>query len=140
MYLLDTNVVSELRKLQVGKADPNFSAWFAGISLDLIYVSVITLFEIEHGVLLIGRRDRAQAEVLRRWFDKIQVQLEDRVLPVDQVTALHCASLNVPDPRPWRDAFIGATAHVHRMVLVTRNLRDFQGLNIQTVNPWSPSA
>jgi predicted nucleic acid-binding protein len=140
MYLLDTNVLSELRKLQNGKADPNFTKWFAAISVDQLYVSVITLFEIENGVLLLERKDAVQAAILRDWFQRAQAQLEGRVLPIDQAAALYCAKITVPNPRPWRDAFIGATAYVHGFILVTRNVRDFQGIAVEIINPWDKAS
>ncbi|MDL2400473.1 type II toxin-antitoxin system VapC family toxin [Rhizobium mayense] len=136
MYLLDTNVISELRKLSNGKTDPIFARWFDTIPLDILYASVITLFEIENGILLLERRDPLQAKILRDWFDKVKAVLHGRVLSVDEAVAMHCAAAFIPNPRPWRDAFIGSTAAVHRFTLVTRNVRDFQGLYINIINPW----
>jgi predicted nucleic acid-binding protein len=136
MYLLDTNVVSELRKLRNGKADPAFADWFSGIRLDVVYISVMTMFEIEYGVLLLKRRDQTQAAIFEDWRDKIRDQLQNRIILVDELIALECAAINVPDPRPLRDAFIGATARVRSLVLVTRNVKDFVGLEIKIVNPW----
>jgi len=140
MYLLDTNVISELRKLRNGKADPTFAQWFQSVPVELVYTSVISFFEIEIGILLLGRRDPKQAEVLRDWFEKIGTMLQGRVVPIDQAAAVHCAAISVPDPRPWRDAFIGATACTRGFILVTRNVRDFQGLEIEIVNPWASAA
>lgn len=140
MYLIDTNVLSELRKLRNGKADPNFAKWFQAVPVDLLYVSAITIFEIEHGIQLLERRDLVQATILREWFAKAQAQLEGRILPIDQAAALHCAKMVVPDPRPWRDAFIGATAHVHTFTLVSRNIRDFHGIGVEIINPWESAS
>jgi len=137
MYLLDTNVISELRKLSRGKADPVFAQWFDTIALDLLYASVITLFEIENGILLLARRDPLQAKILRDWSDKVKASLHGRILSIDEAVAMHCAATFIPNPRPWRDAFIGSTAAVHHFTLVTRNVRDFQGLDINIVNPWA---
>lgn len=136
MYLLDTNVVSELRKLRNGKADPAFAAWFSGVALDVVHVSAMTLFEIEYGILLLKRRDPVQAAILADWRDKIRDQLQDRIIPIDEAIALDCAALNVPQTRPLRDAFIGATARVRGLVLVTRNAKDFQGMGLDIINPW----
>jgi predicted nucleic acid-binding protein len=137
MYLLDTNVISELRKLTNGKADPAFALWFDTIALDILYTSVITLFEIENGILLLERRDPLQAKILRNWSEKIRATLHGHILSVDESVAMHCAASFVPNPRPWRDAFIGSTAAVHRFTLVTGNVRDFQGLDIDIINPWT---
>ncbi|MBB4566069.1 type II toxin-antitoxin system VapC family toxin [Rhizobium leucaenae] len=136
MYLLDTNVISELRKLGNGKADKVFARWFDTIALDILYTSVITLFEIENGILLLERRNPVQAKILRDWSDKMKAALHGRILSVDEAVAMHCAATFVPNPRPWRDAFIGSTAAVHRFTLLTRNVRDFQGLDINLINPW----
>ncbi|MBB3966923.1 type II toxin-antitoxin system VapC family toxin [Rhizobium metallidurans] len=136
MYLIDTNVASELRKLRNSKVDPAFAAWFAGISLDVVYLSAISIFEIEYGILLLKRRDPVQAEVLEEWRDKMRERLQSRVIPVDEAIALDCAALNVPVTRPLRDAFIGATARTHGFVLVTRNVKDFQNMGLEIVNPW----
>ncbi|MBB3607154.1 type II toxin-antitoxin system VapC family toxin [Rhizobium sp. BK602] len=140
MYLLDTNVISELRKLSNGKADPVFARWFDAIAPDILYTSVITLFEIENGILLLERRDPSQAKILRDWSEKVRTSLHGRILSIDEPVAMHCAATFVPNPRPWRDAFIGSTAAVHRFTLVTRNVRDFQGLDIDIVNPWIGAA
>ncbi|WP_313760944.1 type II toxin-antitoxin system VapC family toxin [Rhizobium sp.] len=140
MYLIDTNVASELRKLRNGKADPAFAAWFGGISLDVVYLSAISIFEIEYGILLLKRRDPIQAEVLEEWRDKIRERLQSRVIPVDEAIALDCAALNVPVTRPLSDAFIGATARTHGLVLVTRNVKDFQNMGLEVVNPWDGPA
>lgn len=140
MYLLDTNVISELRKLSNGKADPVFAQWFDAIAPDILYTSVITLFEIENGILLLERRDPSQAKILRDWSEKVRTSLHGRILSIDEPVAMHCAATFVPNPRPWRDAFIGSTAAVHRFTLVTRNVRDFQGLDIDIVNPWIGAA
>jgi len=136
MYLLDTNALSELRKVRNGRADLAFAQWSETVSIDLLHASVVTLFEIETGILLLDRRERVQAAILRRWFDQVKMQMEGHIVPVDADIALCCAGLNVPDPRPFRDAFIGATAFVRGYTLVTRNVRDFHGMKIDIVNPW----
>ena len=141
MYLLDTNVVSEVRKAQSGKADANVLAWMASVPPQLFYISAITLFELELGILQIERRDPQQGRGLRRWMEEsVKETFRGRIIAADDRIAIRSAASNVPDPRPLHDSFIGATAMEYGFTLVTRNLRDFQGLNIQIVNPWSPSA
>ena len=137
MFILDTNVISELRKAGDGKADANVVAWLSGVDAGTLYLSAITLMEIELGVLRIERRDPLQGARLRAWVDhRILPEFADRTLSVDLAVALRCAPLHVPDPRPERDAFIAATALVHGMTIVTRNLADFASIGVPLVNPW----
>ncbi len=137
MFVLDTNVVSELRKAGVGKADPGVTAWAASVPTSSLFVSVITLLELEHGVLLMERRDAAQGAVLRAWMQAhVLPAFEGRVLPVDTAVALRTARLHVPNPRSDRDALIAATALVHRMTVVTRNVSDFAATPVELLNPW----
>jgi predicted nucleic acid-binding protein len=137
MFLLDTNVISELRKAGDGKANANVVAWLSGMDATTFYLSAITLMEIELGVLRIERRDRTQGAKLRAWMDHhILPEFADRTLPVDKAVALRCAPLHVPDPRPERDAFIAATALVHGMTVVTHNLADFKPTGVPLLNPW----
>ena len=137
MYLLDTNVVSELRRTRSGRAHPRVAAWAAAVPGAELFVSVIVLQEIEIGVLLIERRDPAQGVVLRRWYEgTVLPGFQGRILPVDTATARRSASLNVPDPRPVRDGLIAATALVHGMVVVTRNIADFETTGAAVLNPW----
>jgi toxin FitB len=137
MFILDTNVISELRKAGDGKADANVVAWLSSVDAGTLYLSAITLMEIELGVLRIERRDPVQGAKLRAWVDqRILPEFADRTLPVDLAVALRCAPLHVPDPRPERDAFIAATALVHGMTIVTRNLADFAPIGVPLVNPW----
>lgn len=138
MFLLDTNVVSELRKVGDGKADANVVAWLSQADASLFFVSAITLMELELGILLLERRDPVQADKLRGWMnDRVLPEFEERTLPVDAVIALACARLHVPDPRPSRDAFIAATALVHEMTVITRNVRDFEAMGAAIIDPWS---
>jgi predicted nucleic acid-binding protein len=140
MFLLDTNVISELRKAGDGKADANVVAWLSSVDATTFYLSAITLMEIELGILRIERRDPAQGARLRAWMDqRILPEFADRTLPVDTAVALRCAPLHVPDPRPERDAFIAATALAHGMTVVTRNIADFAPTGVPLLNPWDVS-
>ena len=138
MYVLDTNVVSELRKVRAGKADPNFVAWTESVDAADLFVSAITIMELELGVLSIERRDAAQGTVLRAWLEQqVLPEFSERSLPVDTVVTLCCARLHVPDRRGERDALIAATALVHGMTVVTRNVGDFQSAGVMILNPWT---
>ncbi len=137
MFLLDTNVVSELRKVAEGKADANVSAWQTGVDELACFLSVITVQELETGVLRIERRDVAQGQRLREWLEqRVIPAFAGRILPIDQAVALQCAQLHVPDPRPAHDALIAATALVHGLTLVTRNSSDFAPMGVAVVDPW----
>lgn len=134
-YLLDTNVVSELRKVATSRADPRFVAWSKKQSATQA-ISAITLFELEVGVQLIERKDAAQGAVLRRWLDEVQTTFEESVLPLDAAVATYAAGFHVPDPASDRDAFIAATAGVHGLTVATRNTADFKNFGVPLVNPW----
>ena len=137
MFLLDTNVISELRKAGDGRADANVVAWLSRVEAATLYVSAITLLELELGVLLIERRDPGQGARLRAWMDQhVLPEFSERALPVDTTVALRCAHLHVPHPCAERDALIAATALVHGMTIVTRNLVDFERLGVALLNPW----
>jgi predicted nucleic acid-binding protein len=137
VFLLDTNVVSELRKVASGRADPAVSAWERGVSAVELFLSVVTLFEIEIGVRRLELRDPRQGRVLRRWFSEVlSPAFADRVLAIDEAVALSAAAMHLPDRRSDRDAFIAATALVYGLTVVTRNVRDFQGLGVKLANPW----
>jgi len=137
MFLLDTNVVSELRKAGSGKADPNVVAWLSARDAVTCYVSAVTLMELDLGILLMERRDPAQGARLRVWMeDHVLPEFSERTIPIDRAVALACARLHVPDPRPERDAFIAASALVHGMTIVTRNVADFAPMGVGVVNPW----
>ena len=137
MFLLDTNVVSELRKIRTSKGDRNVAAWEAGVPSAALYISAVTVFELERGVRLSERKDKIFGARLRMWLDEqVLPSFADRILPVDLHVARRCAALHVPDPRPDRDAFIAATALVHGMTVVTRNTADFEPTGAPVLNPW----
>ncbi|MFD1483531.1 type II toxin-antitoxin system VapC family toxin [Paracoccus nototheniae] len=137
MFILDTNVVSELRKAKAGKADANVVSWAAVQDPSALFLSAITLLELEMGIRQAERRDPAQGAVLRAWMtDRVLPAFEGRILPVDGPVALCCAALHVPDPRSDRDALIAATGIVHAMAIVTRNVADFAPTGVQIINPW----
>ena len=137
MFLLDTNVVSELRKIRLGRADKNVAKWADSVDAVDLYVSAITVQELEVGVLLAERRDPPQGAIFRAWFEShVLPAFAGRILPVDTAVAQRCAALHVPDPRPAMDSLIAATALVHGMTLVTRNVPDFQSSGVLLLNPW----
>jgi toxin FitB len=137
MFLLDTNVVSELRKVRLDKADINVAKWADSVDAASLYLSAITIMELETGVLQIERRDTKQGQVLRTWLDNyVLLEFTGRVLSVDTAVAQRCARLHVPDPRAERDALIAATALVHGMTVVTRNVDDFEATGVPLLNPW----
>lgn len=134
-YLLDTNVLSEMRRQD--KMDVRVKSWADAVAVGDLYLSVITLLEIELGVLSVSRRDKAQAAILRRWIDtRVLPSFAGRILSVDATVVLRCAQLHVPDPRPELDALIAATALVHGLQVVTRNVADFRPMGVKLLNPW----
>ena len=138
MYVLDTNVVSELRKAKDDRADRHVVAWATSVAPSSLFLSAITVLELELGVLLIERRDSAQGASLRAWLDhRVMPAFVDRVLPIDAGVATRCAALHVPDPRSERDALIAATALVHGMTVVTRNGDGFAATGVPIINPWN---
>lgn len=137
MYLLDTNVISELRKSASGRANQNVVAWAASIESSAMYLSVISLLEINMGILRLARNDETQSAMLESWLQKQVIPaFADRTLPIDTAIALKCAELHVPDPRSERDALIAATALTHGMTVVTRNVGDFSHTGAEHIDPW----
>lgn len=137
MFLIDTNVISESRKMRSGRAAPQVVAWLKATDPSTTFVSAMTLFELELGVVRIERRDTAQGPSLRRWLDQIvKPGFAGRVLAMDGAVAVACAGLHVPDPVSERDGWIAATALVHGLTVVTRNVRDFEGTGVGVVDPW----
>jgi predicted nucleic acid-binding protein len=135
MWLLDTNVLSELRRKD--RTDSRVAAWADAIHPEDLYLSVITILEIEAGALLAARKDVAKGAVLRAWIERrVLPAFSGRILPIDVAVAQRCAALHVPNPKSERDALIAATAFVHRLTLATRNLKDFENTGVAIVNPW----
>ncbi|WP_210245129.1 type II toxin-antitoxin system VapC family toxin [Methylobacterium sp. WL9] len=138
MYVLDTNVVSELRKVRLGKANANVVAFFETVDAGDLFVSAITILELELGVLTIERRDTAQGALLRSWLEQqVLPEFADRTLAIDTAVARRCARLHSPDRRSERDALIAATALVHGMTVVTRNVADFHPTGVPLLDPWN---
>ena len=139
MILFDTNVVSELRR--AAKADARVKAWAAQQPPATLFLSAVTILELETGVQRMERRDRRQGAVLRQWLDgDVLPAFEGRVLAFDMAVARRCAALHIPNPKPERDAMIAATALVHRLTLATRNIADFQTMGVALVDPWAEQA
>lgn len=137
MFLLDTNVVSELRKVRLGQADARLARWADGVDAGVLFISAITVLELELGVLRMERKDTAQGAVLRRWLERsVLAAFAGRIFAVDEIVARACARLHVPDRRGERDGLIAATALVHGMTVVTRNVADFVGTGAGVLNPW----
>ncbi|HZI98583.1 MAG TPA: type II toxin-antitoxin system VapC family toxin [Actinomycetales bacterium] len=136
-YLLDTNVVNELRKSQ-HRSDPLVRRWVGSQPSHALFLSVVSVLELEIGVIRVERRDSRQGRSLRRWLEeRVLPAFERQILPVDLAVARRAASLHVPDPRPERDALIAATALVHGLKLVTRTASDFEPSGVEVIDPWS---
>lgn len=138
MYLLDTNVVSEFRKYSDGRINQGVKRWAEGIFPEFMFMSVISILELEMGVLQIERRDQKQGALLRKWLNNNVIPtFAERVLPVNLSIARRCATLHVPNPKSERDAMIAATAIEHSMTIVTRNVADFERTGVKVFDPWS---
>ena len=136
-YLLDTNVVSELRVPRARPIHPSVLRWSKTVQPASLYLSAVTIMELELGVLQLNRRDPAQAAVLRRWLSgQVLVAFEGRILPIDAKVAQRAATLHLPTRISELDAFIAATALVHQMTVVTRNVSHFVPTGVATLNPW----
>jgi hypothetical protein len=134
-FLVDTNVWSELRNR--ARCHPNVRAWAAGVPESGLYLSVVAVFELERGVLLMERRDAQQGARLRSWLEhNVLAPFAKQILPIDTLIARRSAAMHVPDPRAERDAMIAATAAVHGLTVVTRDVADFQPMGVTLFNPW----
>ena len=137
MYLLDTNVISELRKAGSGKSSKKVLKWAEKIPVSTLFLSVITVLELEIGILSLERRDLSQGAILRAWLNShVLPAFSERILPLDIAVAQRCAALHVPDRQSDRDAIIAATGLVHGMTVVTRNTSDFERTGVEVLNPW----
>jgi hypothetical protein len=136
MYLLDTNVLAELRK-SASKASAAVVNWVGSRRAADLYLSVVTVLEIELGVARLERRDAAQAIRIQSWLaDEVLDAFSNRILSIDVAIARRAARLHVPDPRPERAAYIAATAAAHGLTVVTRNVADFENAGVPLINPW----
>ncbi|MBN9551443.1 MAG: type II toxin-antitoxin system VapC family toxin [Alphaproteobacteria bacterium] len=141
MLLLDTNVVSELRKVSSGKAHPNVVLWNETVDPAETFISCVVLHELEIGVRLVERHDAVAGKVLRNWLENaVLTTFSGRILPLDDAAAVQAAQWHVPNPKPINDAYIAATAFTRRMTLVTRDIGDFEGMEVALVNPWDVQA
>jgi len=137
MFLLDTNVISELRKTTENKINPGVKEWAETKMPSTMFLSVITIFELELGILRLERRDKKQGQILRKWLSQLVLPaFVDRVLPINTAIAVRSASLHVSNPSSDRDAMIASTAIEHHLTLVTRNTVDFDLTKVKLINPW----
>ena len=137
MYVLDTNVISELRRIRLGRGNPGVTTWLEEVNPDELYLSAISIEELEIGVLLVERRDPAQGRILRKWLNfYILPEFSRRILPIDTSIVLRSAGFHVPNPHPVRDGLIAATALIHGMTVVTRNVVHFEATGAAVINPW----
>ena len=134
-FLLDTNIISEIRKRD--RAHPNLARWVARTPVKEMGTSVVVLAEIRRGIELKRRSDSKQAEALDRWFAQMRTRLGDRVLPIDEPIAEMWATMNVPDPLPFIDGLLAATTKVHGLTLVTRNVSDVARTGVSIVDPFA---
>lgn len=137
MYILDTNVISELRKAKSKNVNKNVIKWAKGVSPASFFLSIITILELETGIHSVAQRDSSQGALLRTWMDThVLPTFSDRILLLDIAVAQRCAKLHVPNKKSERDAIIAATALVHGMTVVTRNVHDFKQTGVELFNPW----
>ncbi|MGD9636232.1 MAG: type II toxin-antitoxin system VapC family toxin [Pirellulales bacterium] len=135
MFVLDTNVLSELRPGRA-RVSPAVTAWSKTVPVEALYLTAVTVLEIERGLLQFERRAPQDAGALRGWFDGMRGLFAGRVLPFTEDAAVRCAAMHVPDPAPERDSMIAAIALEHGMTLVTRNVKDFERTGVRLFNPW----
>ena len=135
MFILDTNVISELRQGKPNQS-PEVRAWAAAQPAGQLFLSAISILELEKGVLAQEHRIPPQGSALRTWLIGVRAAFAGRILPFTEDTATVCASLHVPNTRSERDAMIAATAIEHSFAVVTRNVQDFTNMGIQILNPW----
>jgi toxin FitB len=134
-YLLDTNVISELRKGE--RAHPGVAAWFADLAEEEIFLSVLTIGEIRRGVESVRRRDLDAAASLDSWLVRISEAYSDRILPIDRAIAEEWGKMNVPDPLPVVDSLLAATARVVGLTLATRNVADVASTGVELLDPFA---
>jgi predicted nucleic acid-binding protein len=134
--LLDTNVISEIRKPK-DRIDAKVALWSKTVDFTACRLSVISLLEIQRGILSIARRDSEQGFALLRWMEQeVMPDFRGRIIPIDSAVAIKAAALQVPDPRPLADALIAATSLIHNLTVVTRNVGDFLPCGVRVINPW----
>jgi toxin FitB len=136
-YLVDTNVISELRRGE--RCNPGVATWFAEVSTADLYLSVLTVGEMRKGIEAIRRRDQRTAEALETWLGEVVATFSDRILPVDEGVAEQWGRFNVPNPLPVVDSLLAATASVHGLTLVTRNVKDVERTGVPCLNPFRPT-
>ena len=137
-FLIDTNVISEVRK--GARCDANVAAWYASIDDGDLYLSVLVMGEIRKGIELVRPRDAARAEALEAWLAAVNAAFGEHILPVDRAVADEWGRMSAFRPIPTIDGLLAATAKIHRMTLVTRNASDVVGLGAKVLNPFeSPS-
>jgi toxin FitB len=136
MYVLDTNVISELRRGKAGQSEA-VRAWAAGQAASGLFLTAITMLELELGVQALEQRTPPQGGALRLWLSGLSAAFHGRILSFTQTTAPVCAALHRPNTRSERDAMIGAIAKEHGFSVVTRNTTDFEGMGVALINPWN---
>lgn len=137
MYLLDTNIISEIRKINLKTANIGVTQWAENNHKDLMYISVISLFELEKGVLNLERKDAQQGKIYRDWLDnKVKPTFENRILSITPQTVLICAKMHIPDKKSLTDSLIAATAIENNLTVITRNEKDFIPTGAKILNPF----